>query len=76
MNATQKISVSLPKNIYAFVEQYQNSHQCKTRSEVISQALLLLQHSQLEACYREANQEIDHEFENNVVSDGLSNETW
>ena len=49
---------------------YQIEHHYKTRSEVIRKALYLLQQTQLEACYREANQELDNDFEI-TNSDGL-----
>jgi antitoxin ParD1/3/4 len=73
---TQKISISLPQEQYKFIEDYQLQHHYKTRSEVIKAALHLLQQVELESCYREANQEIDDDFE--VTSlDGLDeNETW
>jgi hypothetical protein len=45
-------------------------------SEVIKDALYLLQQSQLEACYREVAQEIDDAFDITDL-DGLENdETW
>jgi len=73
---TQKLSISIPLQQYEFVEHYQAEHHYKTRSEVISEALRLLQQSQLEACYMEANAEIDNDFDA-TVSDGLDeNESW
>lgn len=73
---TQKLSISLPKQQYEFVENYQLEHHYKTRSEVIREALYLLQQTKLEACYREANQEVDNSFEV-TSSDGLDeDETW
>ena len=71
----QKISISLPKPLYDFIGRYQETHCCKSRSEVVNQALHLLQQRQLESCYKEANQEIDHELEVTAF-DGLDNETW
>jgi len=56
---TQKISISLPLQQFEFIQHYQAEHHYKTRSEVISEALHLLQLAQLEACYLEANKEID-----------------
>lgn len=74
--STHKLSISLPQQQYEFVEHYQAEHHYKTRSEVIKEALYLLQQAQLEACYRNANQEIDNDFET-TASDGLEeNETW
>jgi antitoxin ParD1/3/4 len=73
---TYKLSISLPQQQYEFVEHYQAEHHYKTRSEVIKEALYLLQQTQLEACYRNATQEIDSDFET-TASDGLEeNETW
>jgi antitoxin ParD1/3/4 len=72
---TQKISISLPLQQYEFIENYQAEHHYKTRSEVISEALHLLQLAQLEASYHEANKEIDATFDS-TLTDGLDDETW
>ena len=72
---TQKISISLPKQLYDFIGSYQEGHCCKSRSEVVNQALYLLQQAQLESSYKEANKEIENEFETTTF-DGLDNETW
>lgn len=73
---TQKLSISLPQAQYEFIENYQAERHYKTRSEVIREALHLLQQVQLEAYYQEANQEIDNDFEI-TTSDGIEeNETW
>ena len=73
---TQKLSISLPQQQYEFVEHYQAEHHYKTRSEVIKEALYLLQQTQLEAYYHDASQEVDNTFEI-TTSDGLEeNETW
>jgi metal-responsive CopG/Arc/MetJ family transcriptional regulator len=40
---TQKVSISLPAKLYEFVETYQEEHHYKTRSQVIAEALRLLQ---------------------------------
>lgn len=72
----QKISISIPQPLCEFVETYQDEHHCKSRSEVISKALKLLQQVQLEAYYREANSEIDPAFEI-TTADGLTDdEAW
>ena len=72
----QKLSISLPQQQYEFVEHYQVEHHYKSRSEVIKKALYLLQQTQLEACYHDANEEIDNAFEI-TTSDGLEeNEAW
>jgi len=73
---TQKLSISLPQQQYDFLENYQAERHYKTRSEVIREALYLLQQAQLEACYREASKEVDDAFEI-TTSDGLEkDETW
>lgn len=72
----QKLSISLPQQQCEFIENYLVDHHLKSRSEVIKEALYLLQQKHLEAYYREANQEIDLAFENTSL-DGLEeNETW
>ena len=72
----QKLSISLPQQQCEFIENYLIDHHLKSRSEVIKEALYLLQQKQLEAYYREANQEVDLAFENTSL-DGLEeNETW
>jgi antitoxin ParD1/3/4 len=72
---TQKISISLPKSLYDFIERYQDIYHCKSRSEVIDEALRLLQQKQLEGFYKEVNKEIDISFDSTSL-DGLDNETW
>lgn len=71
----QKVSISLPKPMYDFIGDYQETYHCKSRSEVINLALHLLQQRQLEGCYKEANKEVDHKFEATTF-DGLDHETW
>ncbi|MCF6807729.1 ribbon-helix-helix domain-containing protein [Thiotrichales bacterium 19S9-12] len=72
----QKFSISLPQQQCDFIESYQTEHHYKSRSEVIKKALYLLQQMQLESCYLEANEEIDHTFDA-TASDGIENdETW
>lgn len=71
----EKISVSLSRSLVRFIETYKTSHQCKSRSQVIETALQLLQQQELEQAYREANQEIDPDWEL-TVADGLTDETW
>ena len=72
----QKLSISLPKEQSNFIAAYQAEHHYKTRSEVIREALYLLQQVQLESCYREANQEIDDDFEIATLDGIEENETW
>ena len=73
---SQKISISLPQQQYEFIEDYQEQHHYKSRSDVIRDALYLLQQSHLETCYAEANKEVDEAFDI-TNSDGLDDhETW
>ncbi len=72
----QKLSISLPMQQCEFIEHYQAEHHYKSRSEVIKDALYLLQQAHLESYYREANCEIDVAF-NVTAADGIdTNETW
>ena len=72
---THKISISLPNQLFDFIENYQASHQLTTRSEVIKKALQLLQRTQLEVAYREAAAETNYDFDS-TLDDGLENEAW
>lgn len=72
---TQKVSISLSDQQYNFIESYKVDHHYKSRSEVIKKALSLLQQGELEACYREANSEIDEAWEV-TVADGLDDAAW
>lgn len=71
----EKISISLPKTLVRFVENYKTTKQCKSRSQVIEEALLLLQEQELEIAYAEASKEIDPAWEV-TLADGLKNEMW
>ncbi len=64
----QKLSISLSKAQCDFIATYQATHHYKTRSEVIREAIHLLQQVQLEAYYKEANHEIEDDFENSSQS--------
>ena len=72
---SQKISISLPLEMVVFLDHYQNTTGCRSRSQVISEALQLLRLRELEEAYREASLEIDSTWEN-TAGDGLSDETW
>jgi len=72
----QKISISLPQEQCQFIETYQAEHHYKTRSEVIREALYLLQKLQLESYYQEANQELNADFEVTSLDGIEKNETW
>ena len=72
----QKLSISLPEQQCEFIESYLIENHLKSRSEVIKEAVYLLQQKQLEIHYLEANQEIDAAFEHTSL-DGLEdNEAW
>ena len=72
----QKLSISLPIQQCEFIETYQVEHHYKSRSEVIRDALYLLQQVNLESHYREANRELDTAFDI-TSADGIdTNETW
>jgi antitoxin ParD1/3/4 len=71
-----KLSISLPQQQCEFIESYLIEHHLKSRSEVIKEALYLLQQKHLEAYYSEANQEIDLAYEKTSF-DGLEeHEAW
>ena len=72
---SQKLSVFLPSTLTRFIEHYKTAKGYKSRSEVISVALNLLQEKELEEAYREASTEVDEDWEM-TIADGLSNETW
>jgi antitoxin ParD1/3/4 len=67
----QKISISLPPEMVAFIEHYKEATGCQSRSQVISEALTLLQSRELEQAYREVSLEVDEAWEI-AVGDGLS----
>jgi antitoxin ParD1/3/4 len=71
----EKLSVSLPATLAEFVEHYRTAHACKSRSEVIERALVLLRQRELERAYGEAARENDPDWEA-TVADGLGDETW
>ncbi|OGV27416.1 MAG: hypothetical protein A3F18_03895 [Legionellales bacterium RIFCSPHIGHO2_12_FULL_37_14] len=72
----QKFSISLPQQQCDFIESYKSLHNYKSRSLVIQKAIYLLQQIQLEACYAEANNELNQDFDI-TISDGIEdNETW
>ena len=75
MHNNYKLSISVPQQQYDFIEDYQENHALKTRSEVIQKALYLLQQLELEACYAAVNEEICKDFDN-TLADGLEDETW
>lgn len=70
-----KLSISLPPFLVKFIEDYKVAKGCKSRSQVIEEALALLQERELEEAYREASIEIDEVWEV-TAADGLTDETW
>lgn len=73
---SHKLSISLPKQQCEFIENYLIKHHVNSRSEVIKEALYLLQQKELEACYQEATQEIDPAFEPTTLDGIEENEAW
>ena len=72
---SEKLSISLSTYLIQFIEQYKTNHQCKSRSQVIEEALELLRNRELEEAYRQASNEVDSAWDA-VVADGLTDETW
>lgn len=72
---SQKLSISLPSETVAFIEYYQALKGCASRSQVILEALTLLQSRELANAYLEASLELDEDWEV-TVEDGLAHETW
>ncbi|GJD20131.1 hypothetical protein RIVM261_050870 [Rivularia sp. IAM M-261] len=71
----EKLSISLPPSLVEFIENYKLSKGCKSRSQVIEEALELLRNRELEEAYRLASAEVDSAWDV-TVADGLADETW
>ncbi|WP_315789313.1 ribbon-helix-helix domain-containing protein [Fischerella sp. JS2] len=71
----EKLSISLPPSLVKFIENYKLSKGCKSRSQVIEEALELLRNRELKEAYRQASAEIDSDWDI-TVADGLTDETW
>jgi antitoxin ParD1/3/4 len=69
----EKLSVSLPAAPAKFVEQHQSADACKSRSEVIEGALVLLRQRESQRAYSEAAREDDPESEI-AANDSLADE--
>ena len=69
------MSVSISEDLAVFIDNYKNSQGCKSSSQVIEEALILLRQQNLENAYREADREVDDSWEV-VAGDGLGDETW
>ncbi|TSA79288.1 antitoxin [Deinococcus detaillensis] len=67
--------MSLEQPLLDFLVQYQESHQVRSKSEVVARAIMLLRDQSLEAQYAQALTEWDESGEAEVwdvaVSDGL-----
>ena len=72
----EKVSISLPPTLMQFVEEYKVSHERKSRSQVIEEALTLLRERELETAYRDAaGGTLTQDFAP-TLSDGLADEAW
>ncbi len=58
-----------------FLASYQAEHHYASQSDVIRDALNLLQQTELASSYKEANAEIDKDFDA-TSGDGINDETW
>ncbi|MBD2595143.1 CopG family transcriptional regulator [Nostoc spongiaeforme FACHB-130] len=67
----EKLSISLPLNLVEFIENYKLNKGCKSRSQVIEQALELLRNQELEEAYRQASAEIDSAWDV-TIADSLT----
>jgi Arc/MetJ-type ribon-helix-helix transcriptional regulator len=70
-----KVSISLPLELLEFVEDYRESHNALSRSEVFALALKLLREKELAKAYAEASKEWDDSEDaklwDSTVGDGL-----
>lgn len=73
--SAEKLSISLSSDLVEFVEHYQVTHVCKSRSQVIETAVGLLRQRELEQAYRAASREYDTEYDT-TIADGLHHEAW
>ncbi|MFD5494943.1 ribbon-helix-helix domain-containing protein [Streptomyces sp. NPDC001812] len=75
-----KISVSLPKEDLAFVDEYAARTEAESRSAVIQAAIELLRQAQLEQEYTEAFAEWDGSGDaglwDRTSGDGITDEAW
>ena len=73
---TQRLTITIPKDLIRFVIQYQCTHNIKSKSSIFSDALQLLKAEVLKQQYIEANAEIDEDLEC-FNEDGISDhEAW
>lgn len=71
----RKMSVSISEDLVVFIDSYKNSRGRKSFSQVVEEALMLLREQDLENAYREADKEIDSDWDV-LAGDGLGDETW
>lgn len=71
----RKMSVSISEDLVVFIDSYKNSRKRKSSSQVVEEALMLLRAQDLENAYREADKEIDSDWDV-LAGDGLGDETW
>lgn len=71
----KKMSISISADLAVFMENYKKSKDCKSISQIVEEALILLREKELENAYREANKEIDDLWDV-LAGDGLTDETW
>ncbi|MEU1692338.1 ribbon-helix-helix domain-containing protein [Streptomyces hirsutus] len=75
-----KISVSLPQEDVAFIDDYAAGTEAESRSAVIRAAIELLRQAQLEQAYTEAFAEWDYGGEagpwDRVSGDGVTDGAW
>ncbi|WP_017295812.1 hypothetical protein [Geminocystis herdmanii] len=71
----KKMSISISADLAVFMENYKKSKDCKSISQIVEEALILLREKELENAYTEANREIDDSWDV-LAGDGLSDETW
>ncbi len=69
------MSISISADLAVFMDSYKKSKDCKSISQIVEEALILLREKELENAYREANKEIDDSWDV-LAGDGLSDETW
>ena len=78
--AGMKISVSLPQEDVAYVDEYASRTEADSRSAVIHAAIELLRAAELEAQYTEAFEEWDDGDNaaawDRATGDGITHETW
>jgi antitoxin ParD1/3/4 len=70
MNEVERISISLPRSLVRFLEQYQTSHAVRSKSKVVERAVLMLREDELTEEYRQSALENDAAWDP-TIGDGL-----